>query len=227
MQWICSQITNVVHLFGSSNGIGEVDLIRRLKLGAHLLGHSCGAKVSGISSQVAGAFRERERLKICQHMTQYFLSVNSDFDCPANRAVRDASHLQADRVDQDQQNAANIEGDADKQSGDVETLVRRCPELGEIQETKTSIAPVGQGRVFGEGIPFKLGLVDDGVYHCSDYGRGSNDKSPLFRLGAVRTRAESCRYRDEPDNLDPQERRPCVRAMRKGARPEEWCMSSI
>lgn len=93
----------------------------------------------------------------------YCTSAHRQFIGRYSRTAR-KSHIQAHRIDQDEQNAGNIDDDADKHPDDVEpVLLRGVPDRRKVQSAHASTAPVGQRSVFGQGVPLKLRAVDRAV----------------------------------------------------------------
>jgi len=92
------------------------------------------------------------------------------------------SHLQAHRVDQDEQDARNVDEDAEKCSDNIERVQSRgVQEGGEINQTKAPATPVWQGHSLFWGISLKLRRIDECVNRCGQCQRDYQNADPLLR----------------------------------------------
>lgn len=67
------------------------------------------------------------------------------------------SHLQAHRIDEDEQHARSVDDDAEKRPDRVKRVLSRVVEESvEIYQPEASATPVGQGDAIHRGIRFEL-----------------------------------------------------------------------
>lgn len=93
------------------------------------------------------------------------------------------SYLEANGIDQDQQDARNVDVDTEKGPADVEpVLPGRFPQLGKVDRAEGSRAPVAQGGVVGQRVALKVGSIERRVNRDRDDHRDSDDVHPLLCL---------------------------------------------